>query len=513
MTIPAGQPPEASLRPPPHLRSTLRLGLLGLVACAYLGLIAAYCSPYAAGSDSSGYLNLARLLLRGELVTPVPRIDGLAPPEWNYYFQQPLGFKVDWAAGTEAPTYPPGFPLHLALAALFIELDHATILVNVLLVVAAAGLMIALGRRFGLPWPWALAAAALFWASPMFISAALQPMSDLPATVWVLAAIWCALRARDRWPWAFAAGMAVAVAVIVRPSNLLAVLPVAVALGFRLRAWLALVAGGLPGAGFLAAYNFALYGSAFTTGYGSVDDLFRAEHVPHNTAHFALWIFLLASPPVTLAALALPCLRRPSPLPVGLAIVWAAAFTAFYAFYYHAGEAWWYLRFILPMFPAVILAGTIALHQTSLRLAGNHRARWLPAGLVALALIWDAGMARRLSLVATKASEAGYEQSARWTNAHVPANAIVLQMQCGGALTYYTDFTLVRWDLLEANTTWVRLQEAARDAGRPIYAALFDFEHAPALEQHTPGEWRPLTRIGQINILQLTQAHTAARTD
>lgn len=491
----------------PTLRRSACVAVV-LLALGYLGLVATHCSPYAGGSDSSGYLNLARMLDRGELTTSVPRIDSLAPPAWSFHFQQPLGFLVDGSTGRMVPTYPPGFPLHLVVASWLVGLNHATILVNVVLVAAAIALMTALGRHFGLPWSWSLVATALLCASAMFLHMALQPMSDLPATVWVMAAIWFALRARTRWPWAVASGFAVAVAVLVRPTNLLVLFPVAIALGRRPGAWLGLITGGLPGALFLAAYNLELHGKVFTTGYGAVGELFRMEYFPHNVLHFALWISLLVSPPIVLAALALPALREHTRL-LGLATAWSIAFVGCYVFYYHSGETWWYLRFILPMFPAIILGGVASLYHASERLAASPWARALPAAAVALAIAWDVGVSRHFALIHLGRHEVGYAQAAHWLNAEAPASAIVLQMQCSGAFTYYTVFPVVRWDLIEPQSAWPLLLETARRDRRPIYAALFDFEREPALHQRTPGNWIFQTRSGHVSIWQLAEAPAA----
>ena len=48
-----------------------------------------------------------------------------------------------------------------------------------------------------------------------------------------------------------------------------------------------------------------------------------------------------------------PVARRRELAVLGL---WAALLIGFYAFYFHSGESWWYLRFILPAFPALLLA-------------------------------------------------------------------------------------------------------------------------------------------------------------
>jgi hypothetical protein len=497
------QPANAFLRRWPRSAVVLLL----LAAVGYLWFIRICCAPYAGSSDASGYLNTARLLRQGALITDVPRIEGLSPPAWDYFYQQPLGFIVDRERGTQTPTYPLGYSLHLFLAAPFVGLDYATIPVNVLLAFAAAALMLALGRQFGLPWPWALACVAVLWGSPIFILFAVQPMSDVAAMVWVLAALCGALRARERWPWAFGAGVAVAIAVLVRPSNLLVIVPLAFVLGLRIRAWLALGAGGLPGALFLAWYNATLYGSPFRTGYGSVSSLFRASYVPLNAFHVFAWLMLVFSPVVVLAALALPVVWKRMRFFAVLAGLWCAAFGGFYLFYYYTGEVWWYLRFLLPIAPALIVAGALVLFH--LRERWRPRLRWLPAALLAVTLLWEITASQRLHVRWTKQSEMGYQLAADWTKAHLPSDAILLQMQLSGAFTYYTDFTIVRWDLLDRDTSWPVLQRAARDAGRPLYAVLYDFEIERAWPEHIPGRWAKVADVRRMSIWKFESAQGA----
>ena len=43
--------------------------------------------------------------------------------------------------------------------------------------------------------------------------------------------------------------------------------------------------------------------------------------------------------------------------------LWAGLLTGLYAFYFHSGETWWYLRFILPAFPVLILAALVVLQR------------------------------------------------------------------------------------------------------------------------------------------------------
>ena len=55
-----------------------------------------------------------------------------------------------------------------------------------------------LGREAGLEAGWAWLGALLLAASPLYIFMSLQVMSDVPALVWVTAAVLCAWKSRER---------------------------------------------------------------------------------------------------------------------------------------------------------------------------------------------------------------------------------------------------------------------------------------------------------------------------
>ena len=474
----------------------------GLISVVYLWSVAKFCSPLADGPDSSGYLNLARMLTRGESAVRVPRIEGLEPPAWDYFIQAPLGFDVDQSTGRLLPVYPVGFPLHLALAAQFVGFDQAAVLVNLLLAAAAGLLMIALGRRFGLPWNWSCAAAAFLWACPLFIFLVVQPMSDLPAMVWGMVAVWGALRARDSWPWALAAGFALALGVLVRPSNLLFALPVAVVLGARGKAWLALAAGGLPGAAFLAWFNLKYYATLFKTGYGDMSSFFGTRFLPCNIGHFSLWIPVLLCPLIALAAFGVVRSRPPERRLAGLSMVWIGSFVAFYALYSFSGESWTFVRFLLPAFPAIILAGLWSIRRRWLPLISEGRRRWGLLLVLCFTLLWDAAVVERLHAGTLQRATVIYKQTAEWMNAHAPGNAIVALMLPSGSFKFYTDFAIVRWDIIGPAEAKM-LYAAARAAGRPVYAVLFDSEKEPAFKDHLPGVWAQRERMKDMSIWEL----------
>jgi len=476
--------------------------VLGLVVVGYLWFIGTHCSPYASGADSSGYLNEARLLLDGQISRPVPAIAGLPESEWDPMLQQPLGFIPRVGLGGFIPTYPIGLPLHLALASKLVGLDHAMVLVSLLCVVASGFFTVALGRRLGLPLAWAVVGGGFLLLSPLFLLMVNQPMSDVPALAWVCAACYFSVRARDHGGWALLAGFSVAVAVLVRPTNLLVMLPVAVALGFRWRAWLALVVAGAPGAAFLAWYNVQLYGKVLTTGYGDIGGLLKLEYVPHNTLHFMLWLAVLLSPPLAVAAYGLPWLRRQAPVTFYFLTAWLAVFLGFYVWYFHSGETWWYLRFILPAFPAVIFAGLLVLHRMAGAWMETPRGRTTALAVLAVCGLWLVWWDAHFNVHRVKRGELNYPQAIAWLNEHVPADAIVMEMQLSGASAYYASHTMVRWDMMDA-ANWARLRAAARAAGRPIYAALMEFELKEAFPDRIPGRWEKVGQTRRVTFLRL----------
>lgn len=476
--------------------------LVAVLAIGYALFLRRYTSPYAGGSDSSGYLNSAALLLDGRLTTTRPVLPGHTVAEFGIGAHVPLGFLPRVGSDEMSPTYPLGLPLHLVAFSWIAGLDWATVPLNICTALAGGGLLYLLARRLSLPPGWALAGAMLLLLCPLYIFTATQPMSDLLASVWSLAALYAALRAREKWSWALACGFAVAWAVLVRPTDLLLVVPVALALGLAWRSYLWVGLGGLPGAVLLAAYNHQIYGSSFITGYGDIWLAFSREFAAHNLPFFALWIPGLLTP-LVLAALAAPFLPAGRQRDLGVLGTWAAVLIGFYAFYYHSGETWWYLRFILPAFPVLILGALVVLHSFLSAAPGRKIIGGL---LLAASLGWELVQVDRLQLLQNKSGEATYADASAWTREHLPANAAIICMQVSGALHYYTGFLVVRWEQV-APGDLRRLFLALQDLHQPVYAVLYDFEETDA-QQRIGGHWTKITRVRNATVWQVDPALT-----
>ena len=87
------------------------LPVLALALGLYCLLLVRYVGAVAGGSDSSGYMNHARLLASGRLHMPARTIPGLPQASAPEYLYVPLGFRPARDGDGLVPTYPSGFAL------------------------------------------------------------------------------------------------------------------------------------------------------------------------------------------------------------------------------------------------------------------------------------------------------------------------------------------------------------------------------------------------------------------
>jgi len=484
--------------------------LAALALGGYAIFLALYIGTYAAGSDCSGYMNHARLLAAGHFHAAPRVLPGLTPEDEHGMLFVPLGFVPASDGNGMVPTYPAGLPLLVAAAAHVVGWSHAGEVVLVLHSLLGLLLVYALGRAMGLSQRGAVLGATIIAVSPLYLNYSLQMMSDLPALVWTLAAVLAAWRSRERVPWALAAGAAAAMAVLIRPTNVLIFAPVAAALGLSPRRWLLLISAGLPGAVFFSIHSLSLYGHLFTTGYGNFTGSFDRHWILVTAWHYARWLPALFTP-VVLLILGLPWLARKEPRKVALLGLWFLVYAAFYATYDCTHQTWWYLRFLLPAIPPLVVGGLLVARD-----AAAHR--YLPllrtrvfffalTAIIANSALWN----KRLPSLNIGHDNEIYPEAAAWLQAHVPGNAVILSMQMSGTLYYYTDFTFLRWDFCKAGQR-ARVLSSLHNSHRPLYAALFPFELKDAMEVHFPGLWTRVGRVsGDVEIWRHEPAGTEAR--
>lgn len=496
--------------PPPTGRAPNWLIWLGLLALlAYGVFIERNFSIVAGGSDSSGYLNSAKLFAEGKLQTAlrVP-VEFGKPDSLNRTHFMPLGF---WAFAGDpqlTPTYPTGLPLHFAVAGRLTDWITGPRVVGLFAALGAVLLCYAVGREIGLEARLAAAGAVVLAVCPVFLFTSIQPMSDTLAGTWCLAAVWAGLRARNHRGWAGACGTAFAIAVLVRPTNVVLLPALVILLGWDWRRLALATLGGLPGVAWLAVYNHALYGGALRSGYGDWTATFAWAWGPTTAAHFLRWLALLLPAPL----LALPVLATQHPQAsvrrlLALA-VWFAAIVGVYTFYEVSHETWWCLRFIVPALPALILGGLLGIDALAQRRAGPKRSSFQAIAAAAVA-IWAIGLStywfRHFELAETKGGERTYLKACEAARVHFPPGTLVATMNFSGALYYYTEFPVLRWDQVDA-ADFRRYAALAGKAGRTVAALEFRWEEPKALRERCPGEWTRVAEVGNAVLWKLAPA-------
>jgi hypothetical protein len=543
-------PVTASASPSSPWRRRTGVLLATLAFAAYAMLLARHVGTYAAGSDASGYMNHARLLAAGNLHATPRVLSGLTPEEQRSMLFSPLGFVPAPDGNGLVPTYPAGLPLLIAAAAPIFGWEHAGDAVICAHALLGLLLVYAFGRTLGLSRRGAVLGTTIIAASPLYLNYSVQMMSDVPAFVWTLGAVLAAWRSRERATWALAAGAATALAVLIRPTNALIFAPIAVALGLSPRRWLLLAAGGVPGGIFFCFHNLSLYGHVFATGYGNFAASFSPGWIDVTWWHYACWLPVLFTPVVLLAA-GLPWLARTEPHKAALLAVWALVFPAFYSAYDCTHQTWWYLRFILPAVPPLVIGGLLVARQLALSVIANQpRGRDGPPGrpfcsarpavapyqvepaagrrstgrrwslqrtrvfvfalivIIANSALWN----KRLMALNMGRDNEIYPAAAVWLKANLPGNAVILSMQMSGTLTYYTGFTFLRWDFCNADNR-PHVLAALRNGHRPFYAALFPFEVEAALHEHMPGRWTRVACLpSELEVWRCESDDTAAGT-
>lgn len=483
-------------------RRLLLTGALVLLFFGYAIFLYSHLEAWAGGSDSSGYFNQANFLAQGKIHVPQTIPAGLNPQQFDWFTFVPLGFQPEPATNSIVPSYPLGLPLLLASAASIFSWDLAPTLVLLACALGGVALMLPLGRSAGLPQGWTWLGAFLLAASPLYTAMSLQFFSDVPATTAATAAVLSAWRSRSQSRLALIAGAFFSFAVLIRPSNAVLIAPIAVCLGLDWRRWLLLGLGGLPGAALQCGYNLLAYGGAFKSGYGNVDELFSSAWISPTLLHYAKWLPVLLTP-VGIFALALPWSHLRDRF-AHVLVAWFGAVLTFYVGYRHTTDDWWFLRFVLPAFPAAIVGGLMVLHRVWIKLAPasflRQHAQALVAILTLAVLVHSVAWHQRLHATRTGSGEAMYHGAVDWAKTHLPSDAVLLASQCTGALAYHSRFPIVRWDLLDS-ARFQLVADACTRTGHPLHAMLFEHEEKSALAfQPTRGRWQRLYRERLISV-------------
>ncbi len=470
--------------------------LLLVAAVAYGVMLIRHLSWFAGGSDSSGYLNEARLIAAGKAALPNQLLNTLhLGSEWGRVFA-PLGFMAGpLTPRMMVPIYPPGLPVHFALAAAIGGWTAAPFLVSPLAAFACIALMFVLGRQSGLSAWESVAGSVILAIFPVFVFIAAQPMSDVVTTAWTLAAIVAALASERRPALAAVSGIAFAISVSVRPSNLLIAIPLAFAMRCRVSRMIIAAAAALPIGIALMVWNHALFGGIATTGYGSMSYMVAWDYPRVRLPHYSYWLAAQLSPLIFPGGLFVAIDRRLDPWRRALLVSWFLVIFVFYCFY-GAYDAWWYTRFLLPAVPPLIIGFLLLLHD--FRLPRVVTAVFLMA-ILALAMYQN----REFKPLAVGVDESIYPQTIRWAEKQLPRDAIVLTGQFSGAFLYYTNRPTVRWDQLD-NHHFQELRAYVGNANLRWYAVLTGDEWNQ-VRGNLAAKWTPLSEQRGVKLLRLDE--------
>ncbi len=449
---------------------------------AALAATAAICAAFAAaiwgthvagGPDSYCYLSQAELFASGH-VAHVEPLASLAPWPGGAESFVPVGHvPAARAIGGSVPMCAPGYPIAMA-GAWLIAGRLGMFAIVPLCGAAAIWLTFVLGRRLAGAGAGSTA-AILLAASPAFLYQVVQPMSDVPA-----AAAWVGVLVAATSPGftrsfasALTAGILCGVAVLVRP-NLAPLAVVAALVVFAAqeleprtiaRTWIAFVLGAVPGVATVALLQNAMYGSPLKSGYGDLSLLFRLEHVWPNLQRYPVWL-IETETPIVLLALAAPVLARDSL--TRRRVLWLMAFaTAVFGCYipYEVFDAWWYLRFVLPAYPPLLVLTAAALvwifHQRGLRW---RIASYALCGIAAVVLVRGSIQRHAFGLWEF---ERRFQLAGEYVARRLPANAIVFAAQETGSVRFYANRTTIAWRDLPADALDRALAFARSQDRRP----------------------------------------------
>ena len=440
----------------------LALGVL------YVGL--RWGSTVAGGSDSSGYVvqsglwQARGLIVRQEIVSDSP---------WPFAAQTwtPLGFVPSpRVRDAIVPSYAPGYPLLMALAQL-IAGYCAAFVVAPLCGAFTIWSTYQLGRRLFASTAIALGGALLVAASPVFLHQLMNPMSDVPVTAAWTTALWLAIA---QYP--LGAGVASAIAIAIRPNlaPLIAVLFAWLAATNRVAIVRAAV-GVVPALVGIALLNAYLYGSPFRSGYGSLAEIYALGNVSSNVRLYSAWLMDVQTPVVVLAALFFVApglvatrIRAPRILLGGTIGVMVASYL-----FYTPFDAWWYLRFLLPMWPVLLLLTVAVLAASAARVAPQAtRARAIAVStIIAAVAVHGVWIAVDRGAFAIGAGERRYAEVGRFLAHLTDPDAVMLSWQQSGSLRMYADRLTLRFDVMDPR--WLdRAVAYLQTSGRHPYLVL-----------------------------------------
>jgi hypothetical protein len=475
------------------LRALVILGL-------FIWILAKHMGAWAGSSDASGYFNDARLLASGDLHPRQRTIEGLPPEKLEFMGYIPLGFKPR-DDGRMYPTYAMGLPIMFVAGSKIWGWIAGPNIVMGLHALGCVAAMYFLSREFKLGREASLMTALMLGSGALFLFMSLQAMSDVPATLWAMLAVLCCVKSTQGPNWAVLSGLFYAYGILVRPTGVLMAVPLACLLPWRPKQILLFLLGTLPGIACIVALNSVLYGKAIATGYGDHSQFFRLQFIWPSFENYFRYIPVELTPLVFLV-FAFPFIRHDLPLRLTSGLLsWVSIFFLFYATYSFTRETWWYLRFLLPAFPALIILLMHVLNRWALSCPKLRHVGWLALFLIDVS--WNWHWTVKLTALDIGYGEKVYPETCDYILKTIPNSSVIFCMQESGAIFYYTEHPIVRWDCISADN-FTAIESACAHARRRIYMVLFPFEEEEAVKRFRGATWKRMGTVRFVSVWELS---------
>ena len=303
------------------------------------------------------------------------------------------------------------------------------------------------------------------------------------------------------------AGLGAGAAVLIRPNlAALALVPaLAVTLGqrpasgvARLGRLAAFGAGLLPGCLAVAWINSLLYGSPLSSGYGSLAVLFEWSSAGPNLRQFVTWLVESQTPIALLGLVGVPLVpARPlAGMVDGRAVrvlLGGLILTTWLSYlFYRPFDAWWYLRFLLPSWPAMMVVAAVVCERVAVRL-GLVRSGALVILIAVGVAVLTTGHARQHGVFRLWADERRYVDVGHFLEDGTEANTIFISLQHSGSVRFYGGRSTIRFDWLDPQSLDTCVQWLRTRGFHPFF--LLEEWEEPAFRER----FAPFSALGRLD--------------
>jgi hypothetical protein len=166
--------------------------------------------------------------------------------------------------------------------------------------------------------------------------------------------------------------------------------------------------------------------------------------------------------------------------------------------FYIPFDAWWYLRFILPAYPVMLVLAAGSLRRTR-PLFGRSGHVFLMVAVVTFVWTWEFTTAQARDVFHLRDGEQRYAIVGRELATTTPSNAVFFTMQESGSVRHYSGRVTVRYDTLRPQSL-DQAMEVLRARGFRPYFLLEQWEEAAFRERFSQTsragrlDWPPLKK-------------------